>query len=191
MANVGYIRVSTAQQNTERQLDGLTLDKVYEDKLSGKDTDRPQLKAMMAYVREGDTVNVHSIDRLGRNTRDLLGLVEDLKSRGVIIKFHKEGLTIDGANPFGEMMLTVLAGVAQMERSMMLERQKEAYAVAKAAGKSIGRGNAKSIDRAAIIADLAAGKSLRLTAKDNGVSLNTVYRVQQEHKAAQETMNDE
>ncbi len=184
MANVGYVRVSTVDQNTERQLDGVSLDKTYSEKVSGKSADRPELKAMMGYVREGDTVHVHSIDRLGRNTKDLLTIVEDLKGRGVKVQFHKEGLLIDGVNPFGEMMLTVLAGVAQMERSMMLMRQKEAYEVAKANGKSIGRGNAKNIDRAAIIADLAAGKSLRLTAKDNGVSLNTVYRVQQEHKAA-------
>lgn len=188
MANVGYIRVSTADQNTERQLDGVTLDKTFTEHVSGKNTDREQLQAMMAYVREGDTLHVHSIDRLGRNTRDLLNIVEDLKARGVKIHFHKEGQTIDGVNPFGELMLTVLAGVAQMERTMMLSRQKEAYDVAKAAGKSIGRGNQKNIDRAAILADLAAGKSLRNTAKDNGVSLNTIYRVQQEAKAAQEAM---
>lgn len=186
MSNVGYIRVSTADQNTDRQLDGVTLDKVFTEKVSGKNTDRDQLTAMMNYVREGDTLHVHSIDRLGRNSRDLLNIVEDLKQRGVKIQFHKEGLLVDGVNPFGEMMLTVLAGVAQMERSMMLMRQREAYDVAKAEGKSIGRGNQKDIDRAAIIADLESGKSMRLTAKDNGVSLNTVYRIQQEYKAAKE-----
>ncbi|EBF1559691.1 recombinase family protein, partial [Shigella flexneri] len=184
MSNVGYIRVSTVDQNTERQLDGVTLDKVFTEKASGKNTDRDQLQAMMNYVREGDTLHVHSIDRLGRNSRDLLNIVEDLKGRGVKIQFHKEGLLVDGANPFGEMMLTVLAGVAQMERSMMLMRQREAYDVAKSAGKSIGRGNSSKIDRTSIIADLQQGKSLRNTAKDNGVSLNTVYRIQQEAKEA-------
>lgn len=184
MANVGYIRVSTTEQNTERQLDGVTLDKVFTDKVSGKNTNREGLAAMLAYVREGDTLHVHSIDRLGRNTRDLLNIIHDLKGRGVAIQFHKEGQTVSNNNPFGDLMLTVLAGVAQMERDMMLSRQREAYDVAKASGKKIGRGNAKSIDRAAIIADLAAGKSLRLTAKDNGVSLNTVYRIKQEWEAA-------
>lgn len=186
MANVGYIRVSTVDQNTERQLDGVNLDKVFSEKVSGKNADRDELQSMLAYVREGDTVHVHSIDRLGRNSRDLLNIVEDLKSRKVRIQFHKEGLLVDGENPFGEMMLTVLAGVAQMERSMMLMRQREAYDTAKAKGESIGRGKSKNIDRAAIITDLQQGKSLRTTAKDHGVSLNTVYRVQQEFKAAAE-----
>ncbi|EGA8148559.1 recombinase family protein [Salmonella enterica] len=189
MANVGYIRVSSVQQNTERQLDGVELDKVFSEKLSGKNTERPQLKAMIDYVREGDTVHVHELSRLGRNVKDLLSIIDTLKEKGVSVHFHKERLTTGAeSNAISNMMLNVLSSVAQMEREMMLERQAEGYAAAKAAGRVVGRGNQKNIDRAAIIADLAAGKSLRLTAKDNGVSLNTVYRVQQEHKAAQEAI---
>lgn len=185
MANVGYVRVSSIQQNDERQLEGVVLDKAFAEKVSGKNTDRPQLKAMLAYVREGDTVHVHELSRLGRNTKDLLEILDTLKDKGVIVKFHKEGLTVGGkSNAVGNLMVTVLSGVAQMEREMMLERQAEGYAAAKAAGRVVGRGNSKNIDRAAIIADLQQGKSLRVTAKDNGVSLNTVYRVQQEAKDA-------
>lgn len=91
MSNIGYKRVSTVDQNTDRQLAGLTLDKVFEDKLSGKDTNRPGLQACLAYLREGDTLHVHSLDRLGRNTLDILALVEQLNNRGVIVRFHKEG----------------------------------------------------------------------------------------------------
>ncbi len=187
MANVGYIRVSSVQQNTERQLEGVTLDKVFTEKASGKNTDRPQLKAMLEYVREGDVIHCHELSRLGRNVKDLLTIIEAVREKGASIDFHKERLTAGAnENAVSRMMLGVLASVAQMEREMMLERQAEGYAAAKAAGKVTGRGNSKSIDRTAIIADLQQGKSLRLTAKDNGVSLNTVYRIQQEWKAAQE-----
>src|SRR5690554_3579514 len=106
MAEVAYRRVSTLDQSTERQLDGMTFDKVFEDKCGGGDTNRPALKALLEYVREGDTVHVHSIDRLARNSQDLLGLVEELRGRGVSITFHKEGLsfTADKADPFKELM---------------------------------------------------------------------------------------
>lgn len=190
MANVGYIRVSSVQQNTERQLDGVQLDKVFSEKLSGKNMERPQLSAMMNYIREGDTLHIHELSRLGRNTKDLLSIIDELKAKGVVIRFHKEGLTIDGNNnAIGNLMLTILSGVAQMEREMMLIRQAEGYAAAKAAGRVVGRGNQKSIDRTAIMLDLKSGKSLRATAKDNNVSLNTVYRIQKEHKA-QEVINE-
>lgn len=125
MANIGYIRVSTVQQNTDRQLAGVTLDKVFEDKASGKNTQRPQFEAMMNYVREGDVLHVHSIDRLCRNTADLLATVEQLTERGVSVHFHKEDFKTGKNSPAGNMMLTVLAAVAQMEREMMLERQRE------------------------------------------------------------------
>lgn len=185
MANVGYVRVSSIQQNTERQLDGVKLDKVFTEKVSGKNADRPELKAMLAYIREGDVIHCHELSRLGRNVKDLLEIIDTVKAKGASIDFHKERLTAGAnENAVSKMMLNVLASVAQMEREMMLERQAEGYAAAKAAGRVVGRGNSKNIDRAAIIADLQQGKSLRITAKDNGVSLNTVYRVQQEAKEA-------
>lgn len=183
MANVGYIRVSSIQQNTERQLEGVTLDKVFTEKASGKNTDRPELKALMAYVREGDTVHVHSIDRLGRNTADLLSLVEQFTDKGVIIQFHKEGLSTDQNNPFAKMMFTVFAGIAQMEREYMLVKQREGYAAAKAAGRIAKRGNSKSVDRVGIVSALAAGGSIRTIAKDFDVSTQTVQRIKKEQEA--------
>ncbi|HBR1507498.1 TPA: recombinase family protein, partial [Klebsiella quasipneumoniae subsp. quasipneumoniae] len=113
MAHIGYIRVSSIQQNTERQLADVTLDKVFEEKASGKNIERKQFRAMMDYVREGDTLHIHSIDRLCRKTADLLATVEELTKRGVIVQFHKEGFKTGKESAFGNFMLTVLAGVAQ------------------------------------------------------------------------------
>lgn len=183
MANIGYIRVSTVQQNTDRQLAGVTLDKVFEDKASGKNTQRPQFEAMMNYVREGDVLHVHSIDRLCRNTTDLLATVEQLTKRGVSVHFHKEDFKTGKNSPAGNMMLTVLAAVAQMEREMMLERQREGIAAAKAAGRIAKRGNGKAIDRAGIAAALANGGSIRSVAKDFSVSTQTVQRIKKEQVA--------
>ena len=96
---IGYIRVSTVTQNTDRQLHGIELDKVFEDKCSGKDTNRPKLTECLAYLRDGDTLHCHSIDRLARSLRDLLNIGEDLLGRGVKIVFHKEGMEFGGSNP--------------------------------------------------------------------------------------------
>ncbi|ELU2973596.1 recombinase family protein [Salmonella enterica] len=186
MANVGYVRVSSVQQNDERQLEGVELDKVFSEKVSGKNTDRPQLNAMLDYVREGDVVHCHELSRLGRNTKDLLNIIDTLKGKGVSVRFHKEGLTVgDESNAVGNLMLTVLSGVAQMEREMMLERQKEGYEAAKAAGKISGRGNGKAIDRVGIVSALAAGASIRTIAKDFGVSTQTVQRIKREQADAE------
>lgn len=119
MANIGYIRVSSSQQNTARQhIDlssaGITIDKVYEEKASGKNTERPQLKAMLQYVREGDTVYVESFSRLARSTRDLLNIIEELNSKGVQFVSLKEN--VDTSTPQGKFMLTVFAGLAELER---------------------------------------------------------------------------
>lgn len=184
MTNVGYIRASTAQQNTERQLAGVALDKVFTDKTSGKGTDRPEFKAMMAYIREGDVLHVHSIDRLARNTADLLNTVNELKQRGVIIKFHKEGITAGNGegNAMGNLMLSVLGAVAEMERETMLVRQREGYEAAKAAGRIAARGNGRNVDikRPDIIKALSAGESVRSVASAFGVSTNTVQRIKKE-----------
>lgn len=181
MTNVGYTRVSTTHQNIERQLSGIELDKVFTDKLSGKDTNRPQLQAMIDYVREGDTVHVHEVSRLGRNTKDLLTIIDQLTTKGVTIQFHKEGIKAGaGADMAGKLMLTILAGVAQMEREMMLTRQAEGYASKKAQGLPVGRGKAKDIDHAGIAAAIAAGGSVRTIAKEFSVSPNTVQRVKKD-----------
>ncbi|MCS5736393.1 UNVERIFIED_CONTAM: recombinase family protein [Kocuria sp. CPCC 205274] len=181
MANVGYIRVSSVQQHTDRQLVGVALDKVFTEKLSGKDMNRPELKAMLDYVREGDVIHVHELSRLGRSTVDVLSIIDTVKEKGASIQFHKEGLTVGAEQTaMGEMMITVMAAVATAERKMLLERQAEGYAAAKAAGRIAKRGHGKAVDRAAIIADLMATKSIRQTAKDNNVGVSTVQRIKAE-----------
>ncbi|MRS14931.1 recombinase family protein [Enterobacteriaceae bacterium RIT691] len=183
MANVGYIRVSSVQQNTERQLDGIKLDKVFTEKASGKNTEREQLNAMLAYVREGDVIHCHELSRLGRNVKDLLTIIDTVKEKGASIEFHKERLTAGAnENAVSRMMLGVLASVAQMEREMMLERQAEGYQAAKAAGRIAKRGNSKSVDRVGIVSALAAGGSIRTIAKDFDVSTQTVQRIKKEQE---------
>ncbi|WP_343572999.1 recombinase family protein [Pseudomonas sp.] len=175
MANVGYVRVSSTDQNTERQLDGIALDKTYADKVSGATTDRPQLQAMLEYVRDGDTIHVHSIDRLARSLVDLLALVKDQTARGVHVHFHKENLVFTGeSNPTQELMLSIMGSVAQFERTMIKERQKEG--IAKAKQKGVYKGRVKSVDDAAIRAHVEAGNSIRKTAKAFGVNPSTVQR---------------
>ena len=138
--NIGYIRVSTEEQNTARQevlLHELGVDEVFIDKASGKSTDRPELRRMMEYVRKGDTVIVESISRFARNTRDLLDLVEQLTAKEVEFVSKKEA--IDTTTPTGKFMLTVFAAVAELEREYILQRQREGIAIAKKQGKYTGR----------------------------------------------------
>jgi DNA invertase Pin-like site-specific DNA recombinase len=178
---VGYKRVSTVIQNTERQLDGVAVDKIFEDKLSGKDTNRPQLQAMLEYVREGDTVLVHSLDRLGRNIDDLRAIVKDMIARGVTVRFVKEDLSFtgDNSNPFSELMLNMLASFAQFERSIIGERQKEGVQIAKAKGAYKGRKQEMSAERIAEIkARITAGEPKAAIAKSMGISRDTLYRYQ-------------
>lgn len=149
MANIGYIRVSTQHQNTGRQhedfsVKGITIDKLYEEKISGKNTERPQLKAMLQYVREGDTVYAESFSRLARSTRDLLEIVEDLTSKGVQFVSLKEN--VDTSTPQGKFMLTVFAGLAQLERDTILQRQREGIDLCLSEGRAYGRPTAKISD---------------------------------------------
>lgn len=137
---IGYIRISTTDQNTARQevlMKELGVEQVYIDRMSGKNTDRPELKRMINYVREGDTVIVESISRFARNTKDLLELVEQLTSKQVEFISKKEA--IDTTTPTGKFMLTVFAAVAELEREYLLQRQKEGIAVAKQNGVYKGR----------------------------------------------------
>ena len=133
---IGYIRVSTQEQNTIRQevlMESLGVDEIYIDRMSGKDTNRPELQKMMNYVRHGDTVIVESISRFARNTRDLLELVERLAEKGVEFISKKEA--IDTTTPTGKFMLTVFGAVAELEREYILQRQREGITIAKAQGK--------------------------------------------------------
>lgn len=173
--NIGYIRVSSADQNTVRQLDGVQLDQVFTDKVSGSTVDRPELQAMLRSVRSGDTLHVHSIDRLARSLADLLALVEGLTAKGVAVQFHKEQLLFSGeASPMQQLMLSLLGSVAQFERSMIRERQREGIAKAKEAGAYKGR--VKTVDDAAIRLAVESGLSYRNAAAQLGVSLSTVQR---------------
>ena len=136
-----YIRVSTTDQNTERQLLDIPCDRAYIEKISGKNTDRPELQAMLLNIRSGDILNIHEMSRLARNTRDLLNLVEEITAKGATIIFHKENLTFKGdgkQDPYQKMMMTMLGAVAELERNLILERQREGIALAKLHGKYKG-----------------------------------------------------
>jgi len=138
--SVGYIRVSTVDQNTGRQLEGINLDKVFTDKASGKDTERPQLKAAMDWVRAGDTLVVHSMDRLARNLEDMFRLVRELNTKGVSVVFVKENMNFSGTDdPRSVLMFGILGAFAQFERALIRERQREGIAIAKAKGIYKGR----------------------------------------------------
>ena len=137
---IGYIRISTADQNTARQevlMQELGVEQVFIDRMSGKSMDRPELQRMMSFVREGDTVIVESISRFARNTRDLLELVESLREKNVEFVSKKEA--IDTTTPSGKFMLTIFGAVAELEREYILQRQREGIAIAKAQGKYTGR----------------------------------------------------
>lgn len=138
--NVAYVRVSTKEQNEQRQVEGLKkydIDKMYIEKRSGKNMERPELKAMLDYVREGDTIYIHDFSRLARSTKDLLAIVEYLSEKGVYLVSNKEN--IDTSTPTGKLMLTMIGAIAEFERQNLLDRQAEGIALAKAEGKYKGR----------------------------------------------------
>jgi DNA invertase Pin-like site-specific DNA recombinase len=175
---VGYVRVSTLDQNEHRQLEGIELDKTFLDKASGKDVKRPQLTAMLDFVREGDSVFCHSMDRLGRNLGDLRKLVDLMTERGISVNFLKEGLTFTGEDaPMANLMLSVMGAVAQFERDLIRERQREGIELAKRAGAYKGRKRKFSPERAAELSSrLAAGEEKASLAREFGVNRATIYR---------------
>ncbi|MGE4193315.1 MAG: recombinase family protein [Pseudodesulfovibrio sp.] len=177
--HIGYIRVSTVDQNTDRQLDGVDLDKRYEDKISGASTKRPQLQACLDYLRDGDTLHVHSMDRLARSMRDIEDLVKELTGRGITVRFHKEGWTFSGKMDATQTLLfQMLGAVSQFERSIIRERQAEGIAKAKAAGKYKGRKPTLSPEQVQEIKEkVAAGAEKKALAQEYGVSRQTLYRV--------------
>ena len=174
---VGYIRVSTLEQNTVRQLDGIDLDRVFTDKASGKDQNRPRLEEMIGFVRDGDSVLVHSMDRLARNLEDLRLIVRRLTVKRVRVEFVKEQLTFTGDDSaMATLLLNVMGAFAEFERSLIRERQREGIALAKKRG--VYRGRTPSLD-AARVAELrekaASGIPKAALAREYGISRETVY----------------
>ena len=179
---LGYIRVSTLEQNEERQrlallAQGVEEDGLYIDKQSGKNANREQLKALMAFARKGDTVITESISRIARNTRDLLNIVEDLSSRGIEFVSLKEN--IDTSTPQGKFMLTVFGAMAELERESILQRQREGIEIAKSAGVYKGRQKMK-IDEKAFAAEVQRWRCGEITATEAmrrlNLKPNTFYR---------------
>src|SRR5271168_111005 len=175
---VGYVRVSTLDQNTERQLDVQELDKIFTDKASGKDTKRPQLQAAVDYLREGDCLIVHSMDRLARNLDDLRRIVLGLTSKGVLVEFVKEGLTFTGEDSaMSQLLLSVMGAFAEFERSLIKERQREGIALAKKAGVYKGRKPSLTEEQAQQLrARITAGEKKAALAREFGISRETLYQ---------------
>ncbi|MCT4534790.1 recombinase family protein [Halodesulfovibrio sp.] len=176
--HIAYIRVSSISQSTERQLDGLEFDTVFEEKVSAKDTKRPKLKACMEYLRKGDTLHVHSIDRLARNLQDLLALISSLLDKGVTVEFHKEGLKFTGKNDHMQnLQLQIIGAVAQFERELIKERQREGIELAKRAGKYKKPKPKALTDKQVmdIMSRKASGESIASLAREYGVSRQTIY----------------
>jgi DNA invertase Pin-like site-specific DNA recombinase len=175
---VGYVRVSSIDQNTERQLEGVELDKTFTDKVSGKDVNRPQLKAALDYLRDGDVLVVHSMDRLARNLVDLRTLVDGLTGRGVQVEFVKERLSFTGEDTLAaKLLLNVMGAVAEFERAMLKERQREGIAIAKKAGVYKGRKPSLNPERVAELhARIAAGEKKAALAREFGISRETLYQ---------------
>ena len=175
---IGYIRVSTQEQNTLRQevlMEQLGAEQVYIDKVSGKNTNRPELHAMLDFVRKGDVVVVESISRFARNTKDLLELVEQLTSKGVEFVSQKEA--IDTTTPTGKFMLTIFGAVAELEREYILQRQREGISLAKAQGKYRGRRPIEAPDFDRVICQMRQGEFSAAEAQRKlGMSKSTFYR---------------
>ncbi len=183
MANIGYIRVSTESQNTARQLENVALDKVFEDKISSSKPNRPALADCLSYLREGDTLHVHSIDRLARNLVELQSMVQELTQKGVTVCFHSENLTF-GGNPesnklmaMQELLFQILGAFAQFERNLIRERQQEGIERAKKEGRHLGRPRKLSPkDKEEIRKQHKEGVSPAKLATDFSVNVSTVYK---------------
>lgn len=188
MANIAYVRVSSVDQNEQRQLDALEkydIDEWFIEKASAKDTNRAKLNEMLKYARKGDTIHIHSFDRFARSTKNLLDLVEQLQVKGVELVSHKE--SIDTNTAVGKLMLTMIGAINEFERTNMLERQKEGIAIAKADGKYKGRNeierpdNWNEIYNQWIVREITATKAMDLM----GLKRNTFYKLVKEYKEEQ------
>jgi len=176
--DVGYVRVSSFSQNTDRQLDEINLEKIFEEKASAKDAKRPILKECMDYLRAGDCLHVHSIDRLARNLIDLQNIVSNLNNKGVTVIFHKENLIFTGSNdnPMNKLMLQMMGAFAEFERALIKERQREGIAAAQKKGIKIGRKPVLSQDQVEEIRKrVEDGEGKSAIAKEYGVARQTLY----------------
>ncbi len=175
---IGYLRVSAVDQNELRQLEGLKLDKTFTDKASGKDVHRPQFELLLSFIREGDTLICHSMDRLARNLDDLRRIVLELTKRGVHVQFIKEQLTFTGEDsPMANLLLSVMGAFAQFERELIGERQREGIALAKKRGVYVGRKRAlTAVQAVALLKRVADGESKTALARELGLTRDTVYR---------------
>ena len=182
---IGYVRVSSVDQNDARQLDGLVLDKIFTDKASGKDVHRPQLQALLSHVREGDHVYVHSMDRLSRSLKDLQEVVELLTARGVAVEFCKENLKFErpGNNSGGhtaaysKLLLQMLGAVGEFERALIRERQREGIAIAKTKEVYKGRKSGLNAEMKLKLREMiASGISKTEIAKNLAISRASVYQ---------------
>jgi len=175
--NVGYLRVSTLDQNSDRQLVGIDLDTVFEDKASGKDRHREALVRCLDHLRVGDTLHVHSIDRLARNMEDLLNLVREITMKGVSLRFLKEGLTFSGQeDPMQNLMLHMLGAFSEFERAMIKERQREGIQAAKKRGVQIGAKKKLTTAQVAdIVERVSNGEQKKALAEEYCVSRQTLY----------------
>lgn len=175
---IGYIRVSTLDQNFERQLEGMEFDQIFTDKASGKDTKRDQLETMLKFARKGDSIYVHSMDRLARNLDDLRKIVRDLNERGVSVYFVKEQLTFTGEDsPMANLMLSVMGAFAEFERSLIKERQREGISLAKKRG--VYKGRKRSLSQDEIIElkrRVGQGDKKTEIAQYFGISRETLYQ---------------
>jgi DNA invertase Pin-like site-specific DNA recombinase len=175
---IGYIRVSSLDQQVDRQLDGMELDQSFTDKASGKDAKRPQLEQLLRFARKGDTVFVHSMDRLARNLDDLRRIVHTLTGKGVRIEFVKEHLSFTGEDsPMASLLLSVMGAFAEFERALIHERQREGIALAKQRGAYKGRKKALSATAVTELrARIALGISKAKVAREFGISRQTLYQ---------------
>lgn len=174
---IGYKRVSTQDQTNDRQLDGISLDRVFEDYASGKDTGRPELQRALAYVREGDTLIVHSMDRLARNLDDLRRLVRELTGKGVRVEFVKEAMMFTGDDaPMATLMLSMMGAFAEFERALIRERQREGVALAKAKGAYRGRNHVLTAEQVEMLRSRAVpGANKSALAREFGIGRRTLY----------------
>jgi len=185
---VGYIRVSSIDQNPKRQLEGMNLDRVFTDKASAKDTNRPQLTALLTFVRDGDTIVVHSMDRLAHNLEDLRNLVQHQTTRGVRVEFVKEGLSFSGEDsPMAHLMLSVMGAFAEFERALLKERQREGIALAKKRGAYRGRKRTLSPEQVTYLKGrIEVGEQKAKVAREMGISRETLYQYLRQRPEAPE-----
>jgi DNA invertase Pin-like site-specific DNA recombinase len=175
---VGYVRVSSQDQSELRQLDGIELNKTFMDKASGKDTSRPQLQACLEYLRDGDVLLVHSMDRLARNLDDLRRIVNDLTHRGIQVQFMKEQLVFnDEDSAMSKLLLSVMGAFAEFERTLLRERQREGITIAKKKGVYKGRKPSLNPERVQELrARIALGEKKAALAREFGISRETLYQ---------------